>query len=433
MLRVLHINATSHIGGAARAMRRLHSALDKNGHQSQFLVGRSIAPEDPLVHLIWEEIAPYKSLINRIQSRIGNQFARYYGINPWANRPAFRVADTALYDWADIIDLRNLFGGYFNLWSLPRLSKNKPVVWRMPDLWAVTGHCAYPYDCQKWKTGCYTCPLLTPDGRKKIEPSPTVWDGTRRVWRAKKEIYSRSRLHVIVTTEWMKKQVSQSILGDVESINVISNGVDLDIYKPIPREEARKELGLDSDSEILLWAAGGKGNFRKGYHLVVGAMQEFQEAGGKLPTLITMGAEEGWPQSKQPRNVKHFGYVRDPEKQAVIYAAADAFLCTTLADGQPQTALESIACGTPVIAFDIGPMPGIVQEGITGVIAQKTSSSSLASVIRSNLLVENRLADLRGKCREFALKHFDLRRQTNQYVNLYKKILGRDEYREWTG
>ena len=127
-MHVLHINNTSHTGGAARAMRRLHSALVEKGHQSQFLVGRSIAPEDPEVHLIWDEIASYQTLINRIQSRIGNQFARYYGINPWASRPALKVAETAIYDWADIIDLRNLFGGFFNLWSLPRLSKNKPVV-----------------------------------------------------------------------------------------------------------------------------------------------------------------------------------------------------------------------------------------------------------------------------------------------------------------
>ncbi len=60
--------------------------------------------------------------------------AKYIGINPWANRPALRIAETALSEWADIIDLRNLFGGFFNLWSLPQLSKNKPIVWRMPDL-----------------------------------------------------------------------------------------------------------------------------------------------------------------------------------------------------------------------------------------------------------------------------------------------------------
>ena len=290
-MRVLHINTTSHKGGAARAMRRLHSALVEKGHQSQFLVGRSIKPEDPLVHLIWDEIAPYRSLENSIKSRIGNQLERYIGIHPWANRPTLRIAETGLYDWADIIDLRNLFGGFFNLWSLPDISEHKPVVWRMPDLWAVTGHCAYPYDCSRWKTGCYQCPLLTREGRGIVEPTPTIWDGTRRVWNAKKDIYKRSKLHIIVTTTWMQKQVSQSILGDVSSISVISNGVNLEIFKPTTKKDARQQLGLDPDENVLLWAAGGKGNYRKGYHLAVAALEEIQAGGKNVPTFITMGGK----------------------------------------------------------------------------------------------------------------------------------------------
>ncbi len=426
-MHVLHINATSHTGGAARAMRRLHSALVEKGHQSQFLVGRSIAPEDPLVHLIWEEIARYETLINRIQSRIGNQFSRYYGINPWSSRPALRVSETAPYDWADIIDLRNLFGGFFNLWSLPRLSKNKPVVWRMPDLWAVTGHCAYPYNCSRWKMGCHHCPLLTEEGRRLVEPSPTILDGTRRIWRAKKKIYQQSNIHIIVTTEWMRDQVRQSILGESLSINVISNGVNLDVFNPVPKREARKKLGLNPDGKYLLWAAGGRGNRRKGYHLAVEALEGLQANGELDATFLTMGGKEGWDKPDNLKRVKHYGYVREAHQQALIFSAADAFLCTTLADGQPQTALESLACGTPVISFDVGPMPEIVQEGITGVIASDLSANSLASVIQNHLLVEDKLADLRGKCREYAETHFDLREQTNQYVLLYEKILRRSE------
>ncbi|MCD6424244.1 MAG: glycosyltransferase [Anaerolineales bacterium] len=422
-MHVLHINATSHTGGAARAMRRLHSALVEKGHQSRLLVGRSIKPDDPQVHLIWDEISSFRSLRNRLQSRIGNQLEKYIGIHPWANRPALRIAETDLYQWADIIDLRNLFGGFFNLWSLPQLSKNKPVVWRMPDLWAVTGQCAYPYDCSRWKTGCFDCPLLSEEGRNIVEPTPTNWDGTRRVWRAKKDIYSRSRLHIIVTTEWMREQVSQSILGDVPSINVISNGVNLDIYKPQPKDSARQQLGLDPDEKILLWAAGGKGNYRKGYHLAVEALEEMQEIGKTKLTLITMGGKEGWDKPEKLNKVEHYGYVRDPEKQALVYAAADAFLCTTLADGQPQTALESLACGTPVIAFDLGPMPGLVFNDKTGQIAPQATAQSLYKTIDKFLAKEDQHPFMREYCRKEALQKYDLGKQTQKYIDLYEKIL----------
>ncbi|MCK4801481.1 MAG: glycosyltransferase [Anaerolineales bacterium] len=422
-MRVLHINTTSHIGGAARAMRRFHAALIEKNHQSQFLVGRSKFPEDPLVHLIWDEVSSFRSLTNSLISRIGNQVEKYKGIHPWSNRTTLRIVDTPIYLWADILDLRNLFGGYFNLWSLPALSAGKPVVWRLPDLWALTGHCAYPYDCQRWKTGCHHCPLLTKEGRKIVEPSPTILDGTRRVWQAKKDLYQKSNLHIIVTTKWMQENVRQSIQGNALSINVISNGVNLEIFKPITRSEARSRLGLPHDEKLLLWAAGGKGNYRKGYHLAVKALEEIQEKGELTPTLITMGGEEGWNQPEVLQKVRHFGYIRDAEQQAVIYAAADAFICSTLADGQPQTALESLACGTPIIAFNLGPMPDLAIQGKTGFIAPETTVQSLREEIEKFLLLEELHPVMREHCRNQALEKYDLSKQTEEYVRLYQEIL----------
>ena len=261
-----------------------------------------------------------------------------------------------------------------------------------------------------------------------MEPKPPQFDGTRRIWKAKKKIYQQSNLHVIVTTDWMRDQVRQSILGQALSINVISNGVNLEIFKPVSRKAARKKLGLNPEGIYLLWAAGGMGNRRKGYHLAVEALEQIQSEGKYEITFLTMGGPEGWDKPDNLENIVHFHHVKEAEKQALIYSAADAFLCTTLADGQPQTALESLACGTPVISYDIGPMPEIVLEGKTGVIAPQTTSISLASVIESNILVEDKMTNLRAKCREFAEIHFDLQKQTSQYVTLYEKILG--EYQE---
>lgn len=426
-MRVLHINATSHTGGAARAMRRLHFALEEKNHQSQFLVGRSKHPDDPQVHLIWDEVSSFRSLENSLKSRIGNQIEKYAGLHPWSNRTTLRIVDSTIYQWADIIDLRNLFGGYFNLWGLPALSAGKPVVWRLPDLWALTGHCAYPYDCLRWKTSCHHCPLLTREGRKIVEPTPTVWDGTQRVWTAKKELYGKSQLHIIVNTEWMREQVNQSILRDALSINVISNGVELEIYTPISRFEARSRLGLPVDETIMLWAAGSKGNYRKGYHLTVKALEEMQTKDGSGPMLLTMGGDQGWNQPESLQNVHHLGYVREADQQALVYAAADVFLCTTLADAQPQTALESLACGTPIIAFDVGPMPDLVMDGKTGYISSAIDAQSLVEAIDKFLLRKELHPEMRENCREQALEKYDLGRQTEKYIELYEKVLANSQ------
>lgn len=422
-MRVLHINNTSHTGGAARAMQRLHLTMKKKGHESRIIVGRSIFPEDPELSIIWDEVSEFRSLSKSIKSRFGNQLEKLIGIHPWANLTTLNLVDTKLYQWADIVELRNLFGGFFNLWNLPRLSASKPVVWRLPDMWALTGHCAYPYYCVRWKSGCYKCPLLTSDGRKIVEPPPAKWDGTKRVWRAKKKLYQTSNLHVVLNSNWMRKQVQESILQNVLSINVISNGVNLRIYKPIDKREARKKLGLSADERILLWAAGGKGNFRKGYHLANKAMEIIQEKISTTSTFITMGSEEGWKQPDPIRKSRHFGYVKDPEKQALIYAAADVFLCTTLADGQPQTALESMASGTPVIAFDLGPMPEEVIDGVTGFIVPSQDVDGLVGGIERFLNNEDIHSVMGVNCRKQALEKYDLDKQTEKYIHLYEEIL----------
>lgn len=408
-------------------MRRLSQALNQKGHESKTLVGRSKYPDELDIQLIWDEVRKFRSLPNSLRSRIGNQLEKYIGIHPWANRPNLNITSTELYQWADIIELRNLFGGYFNLWSLPSVASGKPVVWRLPDLWAVTGHCAFPYDCDRWIGGCYKCPLLTPEGRKRVEPPPTVLDGTRRVWREKKRLYDQTSLHIVVNSNWMHDHVSRSILGKTLSINVISNGVELDIYQPQDKKGARAMLGLPADEKILLYVAHRLGAYRKGFHLASQAMEIIQENNPQSPMFITMGSQERWNKPDKLNKFRHFEYVKDPEKQALIYTAADAFLCTTLAEGQPQTALESMACGTPVIAFDLGPMPEDVDDGKTGFIVPSQDAEALVAGIERFLYSEDLHPVMGVNCRNQALEKYDLEKQTEKYIHLYEDIL--DQYR----
>ncbi len=422
-MNVLHINATSHTGGAALAMQRLHQALLDQGHQSRFLVGRTKFPEEPNVNLVWDQAIGKPTILDRVQSRIGNQIERFWGLHPWANRPLLEIPSSPLVDWADIIDLRNLFSGFFNLWALPELSRKISVVWRLPDMWGLTGHCAYPYDCQRWITGCFDCPLLTKDGRKKVEPPPTRFDGTRRVWKAKQGLYQQSKLQIVVTTQWMKRNVDQGILQGAESVNVISNGVNLDLYRPIPQKEARKKIELPTEKKIVLWAAGSRGNYRKGYTLALEALNSLRQSGKDMPLLITMGGDRGWEGEEPDIPIRHLGYIRDPKKQALVYAAADVFLLTTLADAQPQTALESLACGTPVIAFPVGPMPDMIQKWEGGLLTEKISGSSLKEALEIFFANPKKHDKLRKTCRNQAEEKYNLSRQTQAYVDLYQDLL----------
>jgi len=422
-MKVLHINTKYRGGGAARAMQRLHDQLLAKGHESKFLIGRPGQANPPLVNFIGDVISEYGTIWESFMSRFGNRFDDLWGIHPWSYHPTLKLPQTEIYKWAQLIDLRNLFGDYLNLWVLPELSRNKPVVWRLPDMWALTGHCAYPYDCQRWITGCYDCPLLTEEGRKIVEPPPTRWDGTERVWRAKKNLYSRSRLHVVVTTSWMKTNVEKSILGNAMSINVISNGVDLEVYQPYEKDEVRRELDLPLDRKILLFAAADLKNLRKGYIYANKAVEKLVHKMQKPPILITMGNAKGIKKESSSTSIRHFGFVRGKERQAKIFAAADLFLCTTLADAQPQTALESMACGTPLVGFDVGPMADLTGYRKRGLLADEITSESLGKVLQEIINQPHVINEMGENCRRKAIRDFDIDAQTNEYIRLYQEIL----------
>ena len=152
-------------------------------------------------------------------------------------------------------------------------------------------------------------------------------------------------------------------------------------------------------------------------------MKEIQK-GENAPGLITMAAKQGYDKPENLTKVYHMGFIPEAERQALVYSAADAFLCTTLADGQPQTALESLACGTPVIAFDLGPMPEIVVTGKTGYLAGTPSASNLKRTIGNFLQNTEHRSAFQNDCRDFAVMKYDLRKQTQKYIDLYERILG---------
>lgn len=422
-MNVLQINNIDRQGGAARAMIRLHNELLGQGNQSRLLVGRRLDDSDPNTFTISEVGANYLTLADHFMDRYGGTLEEYCGIHPFVYRSSLKIHRTQLFKWADVIVLRNLHGRYFNIWALPKLSVAKPVVWRLPDAWALTGHCAFPYECERWRTGCYRCPMLRGEERNYVEPTPTYFDCTRWVWRAKLGIYRNSKLHIVATTEWMKRSIYESILRDAASVTVISNGVDLNVFKPETREVSRLRLGLPIDIPIVLFAAGGLAHPRKGYRYAAEAMKQFDDMPeNKAPMLVTMGHVRGMDKAFPLKRVKHFGFVEDAAQQAMLYATADVFLCPTLAEGQPQVALEALACGAPVVAFDVGPMPEIVIPGETGYLASLKNTDDLARCINL-LLDDDKCKRMRIACRKFAEKGFDLTVQTKKYFELFQGIL----------
>jgi glycosyltransferase involved in cell wall biosynthesis len=397
-LNVLHISESDAAGGAARTAYKLHTGLNRSGHRSRMLVGRKVTSDEGTRRLkrgvAWRAA---DRLCNEVLDRLDLQYVFYpssYGV---ARDPWFREAD--------LVQLHNLHGSYFSYTALPTLTRRRPTVWLLQDQWAFTGHVAYSLDCERWRQGCGECPYLSeyPGLRR---------DRTALLWRVKRAVYERSRLTLVVPSRWMLELVQASPLLSRFSVHRIPHGVDTSVFRPLPKREARLRLGLPTERPIVLFCASDLNEPRKGLHLLVQALASMDDA----PLLALAGSGE------PPRDVEThpLGEIGDDAVLARAYAASDVLAVPTVADALTQTAIESIACGTPCVAFDQGGVTDVVAHMDTGYQARFRDVGDLARGLREVIRESDGFA---ARCRKAAEKEFSVALQVERYVDLYEHVL----------
>src|SRR3989339_505005 len=266
------------------------------------------------------------------------------------------ILKTKEFKQADVIHVHNLHGNYFNLNLLEKISRIKPVVWTLHDMWALTGHCSYSYNCEKWKDGCGDCPDLG------IYP-PLFWDNTHRLWKKKKEIYNNSKLNIVVPSLWLKEITQKSILKN-QNIELIYNGVDLMDLKQHNQIKARKKLNLPLNKKIIMFlAAGGKKDKRKGWFYVEKMIEMYKDI-----LFLCVGGKEN--EYNKRGNVRYVAYVDSKKGLAEYFSASNIFLFTSLAENFPLVVLEALACGVPIVGFDVGGVKEAIIHKENGYIVQ---------------------------------------------------------------
>jgi glycosyltransferase involved in cell wall biosynthesis len=313
----------------------------------------------------------------------------------------------------DILHCHNLHGGYFDLRALPHLSHQVPTVLTLHDAWLLSGHCAHSFDCEQWKTGCGNCPDLS--------IYPAIWrDATAYNWQRKAEVYRRSQLYVVTPCQWLMDKVEHSMLkSGIVASKVIPNGVDLRVFHPADQVEARHELGLPYDANIVLFAANGiRRNIWKDYKTLRSALVEIAKSGLKV-LCIALG-DTAPPEHIMGVEIRFVPYQRDPKKVACFYQAADLYIHPARADTFPNTILEALACGTPVVASAVGGIPEQVVEGWTGFLVPAGDAYAMAGRVLE-LLADQGLRQKMGvQAAEDARCRFGLGRMIEEYLMFYR-------------
>jgi glycosyltransferase involved in cell wall biosynthesis len=406
-MNVLHINQSDIAGGAAIAAYRLHQGLLRQGVDSKLLVGT--------VKTSSERVAstPRKrhldKLMGQMTSRFGLNYVNHLGTLDIFKHPFFLEAD--------VLHFHNLHYeqcfGYFNYLALPQLTKRKPAIFTLHDMWSFTGHCAYSYDCDRWKIGCGHCPY--PALYPAIRQDSTAWE-----WKLKNWTYNRSNLRIVADSQWLAEQAQQSMLKHFP-IHHIPYGIDTEAYQPLNREHCKSILGLTNTAHVLLFGATSLKDRRKGGDLLLAVLQGLPETLKANLALLTLGDGGDTIAKSAQLPIINLGYVTCDRIKSMAYSAADLFLFPTRADAFGLVAQEAAACGTPTVAFNVGGVSDMVRPGITGYLAEPENVNDFRNGIL-NLLNDHALrTSMNQQCREIILREYPLELQAQRYLHLYEQ------------
>ncbi|HEX4719330.1 MAG TPA: glycosyltransferase [Thermoleophilaceae bacterium] len=397
-MRVLQLNTSDHGGGAQAIAYSLHRAYALRGHDSAIAVGTKRG-SDPDVYEI-----PRSGTLQRARSRYGSTLRGHED---------FDFPGTAhlldLPPWTpDVVHAHNLHAGYFDLRMLPGIARQRPLLLTLHDQWLYTGHCAHPLGHERWREGCGNCPNLG------VYPA-LLRDGTAWNLRRKASIYEGMRVRVATPSRWLMERVHDSVLASavVES-RVIPNGVDLQIFSPGDRAEARRAIGLPVDSPVVMFAANQtRTNPFKDYPTIARAA-EILGARGRELTLACVG-DPGPDRQLGAVLLRHFANQGEPPALVPFYRAADLYLHAARADTFPNTVLESLACGTPVVATAVGGIPEQVDDGETGLLAPLGDAAALADAVERLLDDSGRRQAMANRAAAVARERYGLDAMVDPY------------------
>lgn len=410
-------------GGAALAAYRLHRGLREIGEDCRMLVRHKASADDKVFRVFPQNQTETTDEDFFLSTVIQNHYIDSHRTDisntmftlPY---PGFDLANLSPVQEADIINL-HWVAGYQSPVTLQRLFQlGKPVVWTLHDQWAFTGGCHYTAGCVKYRRDCSSCPQLADD----------PFDLPASILQDKLALFAQANLTIVTPSRWLAGCVRESALFKGLRVEVIPNSLDTEFFSPLPKAEAKKDLGLPRETVTLLFGAIDGAEKRKGFQELLTAVR-YGLAIPDFRTLVERGQLKilcfGYPDAALEQAglpVMALGYLDSLEKIRTAYSAADLFVLPSLEDNLPNTILEALSCGTPVVAFAAGGIPEVVTDGVNGKLISVGDSHKLAQAILS-LVFHPEERDFMGRNgRNLMVEQYPLPVQAQRYKYLYQEL-----------
>lgn len=414
-LKILSLSTYDISGGAAKAAYRIHSGVRAMGVDSIMFVKDKQSNDDSVYAL--NDLLPSHPLYKMADwtaNKCKNKW-QHYQWNKYPHRKSYYMSDlrSTWFNNAlkkidyDVLHLHWINQRFFPLQLLHSIKK--PIVWTLHDSWPFCGVCHYFLECDGYKKHCGACPHLV---------STDEHDLSWKIWRKKQEYYKGLDLHVVTPSNWLAECArASSLLGNFP-ITVIPNALDTDIFNPVDRKVAVEFWHKNSGKKYLLYGAvNALRDEIKGFKQLCEALKIFVATYDRNDVeLVVFGADKPIDELNIGMPVSYMGYIKDEKELAKLYSLADVMVVPSLTENLSCTIMESLACGTPVVAFSIGGNGDMLQHKVNGWLANDVYS--MAEGI--NYVLSNReKLDCRHEIANVVQQMYSIKNVAEHYKNLY--------------
>lgn len=404
-VKVVHLQIFTTASG--KAAPRLHSAFLKNGIDSRIITLRHEINDDDRTIQKGKRSLVVSWIDNIIQSFLTRNTVKKFGqfFYPVLGSD---VSQMEVVKEADFIYIHWVLGGFLNLNQIEKLAKlGKPILFFMHDMWPITGGCFHSFSCEKYKSGCSNC---------QIFPEDRAHDLSFRQFNAKVDFYSKyDNLYYISPSKWLYNCAKESALTKHKQVFHIPNILDKELFKPLEKRVAKQILNINPCQVVIAFGATHISSSYKGLSYFKTALKILSERSDLEDVLILIFGS-GYKKEiadDVPFKTKFLGHLGDEYSAVVTYNAADVFVSPSLADNLPTTILESLHCGTPVVAFNVGGIPDMIDHKKNGYLAKYRDAEDLAVGIR--FCLEN-------KMKGYVLPDFDSTVLLNKHFALFNQL-----------
>ena len=418
-MRVLIINTSERVGGAAIAANRLMEALKKNGVKAKMLVRDKQTDQMTVSAIPSSWSLPLKFVWERVCIFVANRFKKENIFQMDIANTGTDITHLYEFEQADVIHLHWTNQGFLSLGDLNKiLHSGKPVVITMHDMWYFTGICHYSGDCKRYESRCYKCPLLSKGGWGK--------DWAKYVFEKKQEMYADTRISFVGCSSWIANLARNSSLTQGQFVINIPNPINMSVFQPTDMVEVRKKWNLPAEKKLILLGSQRITDERKGFRYLAEACNIIKESNAQLAGelgIVVLGSHSDKVESLIPFKVFPVNYLSNEHEVMEMYNAVDLFVTPSLQDNLPNTIVEAMACGTPCVGFNVGGIPEMIDHKTNGYVAQYRDAADFATGIQWCLDAAN-YDTLQANAYKKAVNTYSEDRIARRYTEVYEMLLG---------